>query len=91
MPRYTVKLCERYQTPRSILLYKVNNFKSLTVIHPAHEILILTALSNNEDPGEPVHMHRLARAFAVRIYKELMKKKKKVGRVNTGTFDHLSL
>ena len=36
------------------------------------EILVLIALSSNEGSGESVHMHRLARAFAARIYKVQM-------------------
>ena len=35
----------------------------------AHEILVLTASSSNEDSGGSAHMHRLARGVAALIHK----------------------
>ena len=37
-----------------------------------HEIMVLLASVSSEGAGESVHMHRLARAFNVRLHKVWM-------------------
>ena len=46
---------------------KRNKLLAISVNESAHEILVLTALPNNEGSCEPVHMYWLARAFAANI------------------------
>ena len=40
----------------------------MMMVEPAHAIFVLAVLSNKEGSGETVHMHRLASAFAARMY-----------------------
>ena len=45
------------------------HFVTESIIHvPAHDILLLIALANNEGSGQSVHKRRLARTFAARIH-----------------------
>ena len=43
--------------------------RCVLIYEPAHKMLVPIAVSSNEGSDEPVHVQRLARAFAARLHK----------------------